>query len=91
MLIDTPTWWSRARCLSADPVLFFPEIGGSTREGKAVCNGVQGVRGPCPVRDECLAFAFENRQHFGIWGGLSENERQELKRRERQALREQAS
>jgi WhiB family redox-sensing transcriptional regulator len=32
------------------------------------------------VRDECLEFALDNDERFGIWGGLSERERRKLKR-----------
>ena len=56
------------------PEAFFPEKGGSTREAKKVC-------GSCDVRSECLDYALENDERFGIWGGLSERERRKLKRR----------
>ena len=50
-----------------------PEKGGSTREAKKVCRG-------CEVRAECLEYALEHDERFGIWGGLSERERRRLKR-----------
>ena len=34
----------------------------------------------CMVRSECLAFAMEGDEKFGIWGGLTERERKRLKR-----------
>jgi WhiB family redox-sensing transcriptional regulator len=37
----------------------------------------------CPVRSECLAEALDNRIMHGIWGGLTERERQALLRRRR--------
>ncbi|BDZ42849.1 hypothetical protein GCM10025865_21480 [Paraoerskovia sediminicola] len=67
-------WQERALCAQTDPEAFFPEKGGSTREAKKVCTG-------CPVRSECLEYALENDERFGIWGGLSERERRKLKRR----------
>jgi WhiB family redox-sensing transcriptional regulator len=66
-------WMLEARCLDADPEAFFPEKGGSTREAKRICAA-------CPVRDECLQYALENDERFGIWGGLSERERRRAKR-----------
>lgn len=66
-------WQEQALCAQTDPEAFFPEKGGSTREAKRICQG-------CPVRDECLEFAFEHDERFGIWGGLSERERRRLKR-----------
>ncbi|WP_288815155.1 WhiB family transcriptional regulator, partial [uncultured Varibaculum sp.] len=63
----------QALCAQTDPEAFFPEKGGSTREAKAVCE-------LCEVRDECLSYALENDERFGIWGGLSERERRRLRR-----------
>ena len=68
------SWPERARCAQTDPEAFFPEKGGSTREAKKVCVS-------CEVRAECLEYALENDERFGIWGGLSERERRKLKRR----------
>jgi len=67
-------WQERSLCAQTDPEAFFPEKGGSTREAKKVCAS-------CDVRSECLDYALENDERFGIWGGLSERERRKLKRR----------
>ncbi|MCL6423955.1 WhiB family transcriptional regulator [Brachybacterium sp. JHP9] len=67
------SWQERALCAQTDPEAFFPEKGGSTREAKKVCVS-------CDVRSECLEYALENDERFGIWGGLSERERRKLKR-----------
>jgi WhiB family transcriptional regulator, redox-sensing transcriptional regulator len=69
---DPLSWQDQALCAQADPEAFFPEKGGSTAKAKRVCLS-------CPVRRECLEFALENREGFGIWGGLSERERRGLK------------
>ncbi|WP_274388373.1 WhiB family transcriptional regulator [Salsipaludibacter albus] len=71
---DQRVWMLEARCLDADPEAFFPEKGGSTREAKRIC-------GICPVQQECLEYALERDQRFGIWGGMSERERRRFKRR----------
>lgn len=39
----------------------------------------------CPVQSECLARALETGEQFGVWGGMSEEERRQLKRRESRA------
>ena len=62
-----------ALCAQTDPEAFFPEKGGSTRDAKRVC-------GVCPVREECLQYAMDNDERFGIWGGLSERERRRLRK-----------
>jgi WhiB family transcriptional regulator, redox-sensing transcriptional regulator len=76
-LIDTAedelSWQERALCAQTDPEAFFPEKGGSTRDAKKVCVG-------CEVRSECLEYALEHDERFGIWGGLSERERRKFKK-----------
>jgi WhiB family transcriptional regulator, redox-sensing transcriptional regulator len=66
-------WQDFALCAETDPDAFFPEKGGSTREAKRTCRS-------CEVRAECLEYALETDQRFGIWGGFSERERRRLKR-----------
>ncbi len=67
------SWQEAALCAQTDPEAFFPEKGGSTREAKRVCHG-------CEVRADCLDYALDHDERFGIWGGLSERERRKLKR-----------
>ena len=66
-------WQDQELCAQTDPEAFFPEKGGSTREAKRICQA-------CAVRDECLEYALEHDERFGIWGGLSDRERRRLKR-----------
>lgn len=72
-------WRFDAACLTHDPELFFP-IGDAgpavdqVEQAKAVCRA-------CPVMQECLAWALETGQDFGVWGGMSEAERLTLRRR----------
>lgn len=68
------SWQDRAACRGMNPDLFFPARGEETRQAKKVC-------ARCPVREECLDFALENAEKFGIWGGLSERERRGERRR----------
>jgi WhiB family redox-sensing transcriptional regulator len=66
-------WQDLANCRGADPDLFFPERGASTRTAKSICR-------ECSVRAECLEFAIVSSEKFGIWGGLSERERRKIRR-----------
>jgi WhiB family redox-sensing transcriptional regulator len=76
-------WRHRAACRDEDPELFFP-IGNTgpalsqIEEAKAVCHR-------CPVSEPCLQWALESGQDAGVWGGLSEDERRALKRRNARA------
>jgi len=82
VLVDTALgeWTRRGLCTQADPEIFFPPKGNSGIEAKQICAG-------CPVRAECLAYAIEADEEFGIWGGLNRNER--LKVREALQVRKQ--
>ncbi|QHC60819.1 WhiB family transcriptional regulator [Rathayibacter sp. VKM Ac-2760] len=68
------SWQVDSLCAQTDPEAFFPEKGGSTRDAKKICTS-------CEVRSQCLEYALENDERFGIWGGLSERERRKLRRR----------
>lgn len=72
---DKENPWAGALCAETDPEAFFPEKGESSQEAKKVCAS------GCPIRDFCLQFALENREEFGIWGGMSAVERKRLTRR----------
>ena len=72
--VEIQPWYEKAACLDKDADCFFPEKGGSTRAAKRICQ-------TCSVQAECLDYALENDERFGIWGGLSERERRRLKRR----------
>ncbi|MGK2853767.1 MAG: WhiB family transcriptional regulator [Microbacteriaceae bacterium] len=67
-------WQSDSLCSQTDPEAFFPEKGGSTRDAKKICAS-------CEVRSQCLDYALQNDERFGIWGGLSERERRKLRKR----------
>ncbi len=71
---DPLAWQADALCSQTDPEAFFPEKGGSTRDAKRIC-------AQCTVKAECLEYALNNDERFGIWGGLSERERRRLRRR----------
>jgi WhiB family transcriptional regulator, redox-sensing transcriptional regulator len=71
--------WSRAACSTADPELFFPisSSGPALRHvarAKAICAG-------CEIRRECLNYALEAGPVQGVWGGMTEAERQLLRQR----------
>ena len=70
---EVQDWRDLAACAEVGDDFWFPEKGGSTREAKKVCQG-------CPVQAECLEYALENNEQFGIYGGLSARERQRMKR-----------
>lgn len=73
MHIVRDEWLTSAACRRTDPdVLFAP--GAAQHDAKTVCKD-------CAVRTECLADALDNREEFGVWGGMTERERRALLRR----------
>lgn len=76
--LEEQPWRANALCSQTDPEAFFPEKGGATAPAKAVCAS-------CAVAAECLDWALENNERFGIWGGLSERERRRLARQQKSA------
>lgn len=76
-------WRHHAACRDEDPELFFPisEVGPGARQtadAKTVC-------ARCPVREQCLRYALDNRLDHGIFGGATAQERRSLTRRTRHA------
>jgi len=74
-------WRDAAACTATDPELFFP-IGTSGPALAQAAEALQICRG-CPARHACLEWAIQTGADFGIWGGLSEDERRAIQRRRR--------
>ncbi|MGH9209874.1 MAG: WhiB family transcriptional regulator [Acidimicrobiales bacterium] len=73
-------WVAHAACRGTDTELFYPTRGEATEPAKKVCAG-------CPARVDCLEYALAATEKFGIWGGLSERERRQVRRARRVAVR----
>lgn len=70
--LEDTAWQELARCTEVDPEIFFPEKGQTARDAKKICRR-------CEVRTECLEYAIQTDQRFGVFGGLSERERRRLR------------
>jgi WhiB family redox-sensing transcriptional regulator len=68
MSLDDEPWAEYGTCMTADPELFFPDVGEHVNAAKRVC-------ALCPVVLECAEYAIRVDERHGIWGGLSEKER----------------
>ena len=64
-------WEERGLCRQVDPDLFYPAKGDSAEPAKSICL-------LCEVRPQCLKESLERDERHGVWGGLSENERDRL-------------
>ncbi|MGC5033043.1 WhiB family transcriptional regulator [Micromonospora sp. DT229] len=66
-------WQELGLCNQTDPESFYPEKGASAAPAKRICAG-------CEVRVECLEYALDRREPYGIWGGKTEGERRKILR-----------
>ena len=78
-------WRSVARCRDTDPSLFFPA--GTTGIALDQIAAAKGVCLQCAAQPECLEFALDSNQDSGVWGGLSEEERRQIRRDRKAAVR----
>lgn len=74
-LVDFWDWQALGSCNTMDPEFFFHpegERGGPRRRrierAKRICQS-------CPVLEECREYALAHREPYGVWGGMSEEER----------------
>jgi WhiB family transcriptional regulator, redox-sensing transcriptional regulator len=73
-------WRDQARCRDMDGELFFP-IGTKADPDQAQIKEAKAVCARCRVQPNCLEFALATHTDGGIWGGKTELERRDLRRR----------
>lgn len=66
-------WIAKALCRFNDPDALFVR-GAAQREAAEICRH-------CPVMQECGADALDNEVEFGVWGGMTERERRNLRKK----------
>ena len=64
-------WQLQANCDETNTELFFSELKSKVEKAKALC-------GSCAVADKCLQFAIDTEIEFGIFGGVTADERKAL-------------
>lgn len=74
--------FASAACRTADPDLFFTPAAEFMAAYEARVTKAKAVCAECPARDACLNWALEHSE-YGIWGGLTEDERRALLRQRR--------
>lgn len=77
-IIDSYEWQLLGSCRGADSSLFFlaegergPSKARRENSAKAICRN-------CPVLERCATFALSTREPYGVWGGLTPEERELL-------------
>lgn len=74
------SWHRHGACKSYPPDLWYPEtldererrhVAIAARHAKLICS-------TCDVLDQCLEYAISSHESYGIWGGLTPEERKQL-------------
>ena len=69
-------------CASA-PDVFFPDYADAPLLYTSFTNSAKRLCQECPIISECLSYALEAREEYGVWGGTSPADRKAMLRRER--------
>lgn len=80
---DPRDWITDGACFLSFDDRFYPARGDSNKEAKAICFDM------CSIREICLEHALTKPERFGIWGGTSERERQEMRRLRNEEARQE--
>ncbi|WP_127842517.1 WhiB family transcriptional regulator [Actinomyces wuliandei] len=79
-------WQYRGACLGMDSAVFFHPDGerGSSRRKRD--DGAKAICQRCPVINECREHALRTHEPYGVWGGMSEDERRSYHEHEARRL-----
>ena len=72
------TWWKQAACADTDKDVFYPPKANDVNY-RAIVAAAKAICATCPVRDACLEYALDNNEEFGIWGGTTASQRDQMK------------
>ncbi len=73
------SWRLRAACRDIDSAVFFSPDGERGPERLAREARAKAICARCPVIRECAAYALLAGERYGVWGGLSEQDRAALR------------
>jgi WhiB family redox-sensing transcriptional regulator len=85
-ILDRPvgSWLDEGACVGKFGDLWYEDRSRHTDQAVAICK-------ECPVADLCLQWALTTGETWGIWGGKTAKERENIRRREGYAAKVQAS
>ena len=88
---DAYEWQWRGACVDADPHLFFHSEGERGPARLRRDTAAQAVCARCPVVEACRQHGLAVREPYGVWGGLTEGDRERAYRRSKDPAAEVAS
>ncbi|HEV7209083.1 MAG TPA: WhiB family transcriptional regulator [Mycobacteriales bacterium] len=71
-------WQLQGACRQADGELFFHPYGEREPSRSRRERDAQAVCARCPVLVRCRAYALAAQEPYGVWGGLTETDRQHI-------------
>ena len=79
--INDYAWQDKGACLNTNVEVFFHDFNerGDNRDERIA--NAKKICATCPVINECLEHALNVPEHYGVWGGKSEDERRLIRRR----------
>jgi WhiB family redox-sensing transcriptional regulator len=77
-IADVWDWQFQGACRRKDPATFFHPEGERGSARLARVRTAKAVCATCPVLRQCREHALAVREPYGVWGGLSEEEREQL-------------
>lgn len=73
--VDHPKWMANAACHGIGD-MFYVE----NNADESLALAAKRVCALCPVRLECLSYALERNERWGIWGGATASERMKMRK-----------
>jgi WhiB family redox-sensing transcriptional regulator len=71
--LEEPVGLEDGLCREVDADTFFADVGENHKISAA-----RIICGRCDVREACLEYALEHGERYGMWGGMTENQRRKL-------------
>jgi WhiB family redox-sensing transcriptional regulator len=72
---DDERWELSAACVGTDTSAFYPADGERAVSRRVREEKARAICGRCPVIAECLQWAIATNEPWGLWGGMSSDER----------------
>ncbi|WP_083864711.1 WhiB family transcriptional regulator [Nocardia brevicatena] len=74
-------WQTRGSCRGVESAVFFHPDGERGRARADRVRRAKEICGTCPVLAQCRSYALSVSEPYGVWGGMSEDERRTYGRR----------
>ncbi|MEU0017997.1 WhiB family transcriptional regulator [Streptomyces rochei] len=76
-MIPNLDWQDRAACVGLDSRVFYA----NGKHAREQVNAARKVCAACPVAAQCADFAIQTGEKWGVWGGMSQKQLRQRRRR----------